>query len=119
MLLVEKRALGGNALAGKFVQSDGAAVGPHHLHSFEDFHRRGLAVEPLRRPGADRFAQLGRGIKYCRPTHHDRARMIGAVAVAHIRGGAVEDAADAIDRDFERIGGDLGESGLQPLADRG
>jgi ACT domain-containing protein len=78
-----------------------------------------LAVEPLRRLRADRVAQLGRGIEYRRATHHDRARMIGAVAVGHIRGAAVEDTADAIDRDFERIGGDLRENRLQALADRG
>src|SRR2546430_12054955 len=33
---------------------------------FDDFDGRGLAVEPLRRPGADRVAQLGRGIEYRR-----------------------------------------------------
>ena len=63
--------------------------------------------------------EVFRRIEQRRAAHDDRARMIGAVAVAHIGRRAVMDAADALHRDFQRVGGDLGEHGLHPLADRG
>ena len=58
------------------------------------------------------------GIEQGRAAHHHRAGMIGAVAVADIRGRAMEDAGDAVHRHFERIRRDLREHGLDALADR-
>ncbi len=68
---------------------------------------------------ADRLAQLVGRIEHRRSTHHHRARVIGAIAVAHIGGRAVKDAADTVERHLERIGGNLREGGLEPLADGG
>ncbi len=45
--------------------------------------------------------------------------MIGAVAVADVGRGAVEHAADALHRHLERVGSDLCEGGLEPLANGG
>ena len=63
--------------------------------------------------------QFGRGVEYRGAAHDDRARVVRTVAVVHVRGAAVKDAVDAIDRHFEGVGGDLRENRLQPLADGG
>src|SRR6516225_9663164 len=119
VLLVEEGALGRNAFARKPVQGDGFTAGPDRLAAFDDFDFGRLAAQTLRRLRADRFAQIRRRIEHRRSAHHHRTRVVGAVTVADVRGTAVKDAADAIDGHFERVGGDLRERRLQPLADRG
>ena len=76
------------------------------------------AVELLRRRLANLVLQAGRGLDDGRAAHHDRARAVRAVALPHVAGRAVIDAADALHRQFERIGGDLREHRLDALPDR-
>ena len=81
-----------------------------HLHLLR------CAAEPPRRRRAYRLAQLPRCRNDRRAAHHDRARTVGAEALLQQIGRAVKHAANSLDRHFQRIGGDLREGGLEPLA---
>ncbi len=119
VLLVEEGALGREPFGRKPLKWDRRAAGADRLGAFDDLDLRGGAAEALGGPRADHVAQIGSRRQHRRASHHHRARVIGAVAVADVRGRAVKDAADEVHRHFERVGRDLREGGLEPLADGG
>ncbi len=110
-------ALGDEAVGGEVGEGHRTFSRGHGLAVREDDIGRGTA-EPACRRLAHRGAQLGGGIEDRRAAHHHRARRIAAEAFAHAVGRAVIDAADAIRRHLQRIGGDLGEHRLETLAVR-
>ena len=77
----------------------------------------GAAAQGLRGGGADRDLKLARRIHDRRATHHDGARAIGAIALLEVRRRAVQNRIDALDRQFQGIGGDLRHHGLDALTD--
>ena len=71
-------------------------------------------AEALGRRGADRGDEIVAAVHHGGAAHHHGAGREGAEALAQIRGRAVQNA-HALERQLERVGGDLRQGGLEPL----
>ena len=103
---------------GELRPGDRSPVGGHGALALDRRDFFGRAAEVGRCGAADRLFQLAGDDHDGGPAHDHAARAERAEAFLHVGGRAVEHAADALHRDGERVGCDLGEHGFQPLAVR-